>query len=183
MSAMPISCISAGRLMPARTISHAKVLSEPMWVWRSGRQWYGDDDGTGSVIQPQSCVRRARALSRRRTGRQSRDWDVPGADSDRSVVWFPGPREDAQLLPLPGTRSCASDSNTSSRFNAMTSAERRPCRSISPTIARSRALRKLRQEARHFHRPTAAGCCASVPSRASCSSTPGTAQSHGLALH
>src|SRR5438552_2529436 len=50
------------------------------------------------------------------------------------------------LLPLPRTRSCASSSNTSSRFKAITSAERSPCRSIKPTMAKSREVRKLDQK-------------------------------------
>ena len=50
------------------------------------------------------------------------------------------------LLPLPGTRSCASESNASSRFKANTSAERSPCRSIKPTMANSREVRKLDQK-------------------------------------
>src|SRR5438876_313733 len=50
------------------------------------------------------------------------------------------------LLPLPRTRNCASESNTSSSFKPNTSAERSPCRSIKPTMAKSRAVRKLDQK-------------------------------------
>ncbi len=50
------------------------------------------------------------------------------------------------LFPLPRTRSCPSESSTSSRFKAITSAERSPCISIRPTMARSRAFRKLDQK-------------------------------------
>src|SRR5215831_5147761 len=50
------------------------------------------------------------------------------------------------LLPLPRTRSWASESKTSSGFKANTSAERSPWRIIKPTMARSRAVRKLDQK-------------------------------------
>jgi hypothetical protein len=50
------------------------------------------------------------------------------------------------LLPLPRTRTCASESNASSRFKANTSADRNPCKSIKPTMAKSRAVRKLDQK-------------------------------------
>jgi hypothetical protein len=45
-------------------------------------------------------------------------------------------------------QSCASESKTCSGFKAGTSAERSPCKSIKPTMAKSRAVWKL--EARHF---------------------------------
>jgi len=50
------------------------------------------------------------------------------------------------LFPLPRTRSCTSENSTSSRFKAITSAERSSCISIRPTMARSRAFRKLDQK-------------------------------------
>ena len=49
------------------------------------------------------------------------------------------------LFPLPRTRICASGSNRSSQFKANTSPARSPCKSIKPTMARSREVRKLDQ--------------------------------------
>ena len=54
--------------------------------------------------------------------------------------------EKRSLLPLPRTRSWLSESKMSSRFKASTSADRSPCRSINPTMAKSRAVRKLAQK-------------------------------------
>ena len=50
------------------------------------------------------------------------------------------------LLPLPRTRICDADSKTSSQFKAMTSLERSLCRSIRPTMAKSREVRKVDQK-------------------------------------
>src|ERR1017187_8717832 len=50
------------------------------------------------------------------------------------------------LPPLPRTRICVSDSSRSSRFSASTSHERRPSKSIRPTMAKSREVRKLAQK-------------------------------------
>ena len=47
--------------------------------------------------------------------------------------------------PLPRTRICASLSSRSSNSSANTSHDRNPLSSSKPTIARSRAVRKLRQ--------------------------------------
>ena len=59
---------------------------------------------------------------------------------------FRGQRQEARvLLPLPRTRICASESSKSSRFRSSTSRDRSPCSSISPTMARSREVRKLDQ--------------------------------------
>src|SRR5215831_7123042 len=49
------------------------------------------------------------------------------------------------LLPLPGTRSCASGKSRSSRFRSLTSCDRRPSKSIKPTMAKSREVWKLDQ--------------------------------------
>ena len=46
---------------------------------------------------------------------------------------------------LPWTRISASGNNTSSQLRAITSRERRPCSNISPTMAKSREVRKLDQ--------------------------------------
>src|ERR1035437_8091326 len=53
------------------------------------------------------------------------------------------------LLPLPGTRICASGNRRSSLFRSLTSCDRSPCNSIKPTMAKSREVRKLDQN-RHL---------------------------------
>jgi len=50
------------------------------------------------------------------------------------------------LCPLPRTRNCDSASSRSASFRPSTSRERNPFNSISATIARSRAVRKLDQK-------------------------------------
>ena len=61
------------------------------------------------------------------------------------LAGFGGQGEQAQLVAFPRTRSWPSENSTSTRFKAMISTERSPCRSMRPTIARSRAERKLDQ--------------------------------------
>ena len=145
MLACPIRRMSAGRLTPARTMSVAKV-----WRKRCGlafftpvvRRWWRNRERSPAGVM------RLAAGAALQGNKQWRRRDIGPLQAEiviQQLDGFGSQGQEAGLVSLAADADLRLRERTSSRLRASTSRERRPCSSISPTMARSREVRKLDQ--------------------------------------